>query len=293
MEIIKLIKFLACPNCGSNLQILNKNKLICTKCFEKYQIIKGIPILISQNTLGIQEKKQTIWFNKHYSQFDDKYSLENWRKSMIKRIFNQNIFQVKNYLDIGCGATGYTAIEAAKQNNWLSFGVDISLEAMVKANQFSKTQGVYEKTSFIVASAQNLPFKKNLFDYISAISILEHLDNDKKAIIQINKILKDKRYLFICVPNSYLKIWFFIWPFYLYNDINIGHKRHYSVKKLNQLLTDYHLNNHFYNGHLIKFIQLFLEKLKIINNKNWWKIENIDINHNSNGVQLNALYQKK
>ena len=102
---------------------------------------------------------------------------------MLKRIFNHPFKKnIKTYLDIGCSATGYTTIEAAKRNNWLSFGIDISLEAVLKAKALSKKEKVDNKTIFIVCSAEHLPFKNNLFDYISAVSILEHLSNDKKLI---------------------------------------------------------------------------------------------------------------
>lgn len=294
MEINKLLKFLACPNCNSGLNFVNFKKLSCLKCHQNYPIVQGIPVLINKKTLDSQEKKQTIWFDKHYSQFGNKYHLENWRISMLNRIFKQDFSsKIKTYLDIGCGATGYTVIEASKQNNWLSFGVDISLEAMIKAQHFAKDQGVTDKTAFIVSSAQNLPFKKKIFDYISAISLLEHLEDDKKTIDQIKNILKKDKFLYICVPNTYLKMWPFIWPFYYFNDLKIGHKRHYSIKSLNKLVKSFTLKRVIYNGHLIKFLQLFLEKTKIINNKLWWKIEEKDINKIQSGVQLNAIYQKK
>lgn len=294
MEINKLLKFLACPNCSSNLKLINSKKISCTKCLEKYQIVQGIPVLVNKKNLDSQEKKQTVWFNDHYSKFEDKYHLENWRISMLNRIFKQKFSsKVKTYLDIGCGATGYTVIEAAKQNNWISFGVDISMEAMIKAKKLAKTQKVKDKTAFIVASAQGLPFKKNIFDYISLVSVLEHLENDSTTINQVKNILKKNKFLYVCVPNAYHKILPVIWPFYYYNDLKIGHKRHYSINSLNKLVEPFVLKKRFYNGHLIKFVQIFLDKTKIINDELWWRIEKQDINNNQSGVQLNAIYQKK
>lgn len=295
MEINDLLKFLACPNCShSELKLANHKKLLCPKCTQEYSIIKGVPILINSKKFDSQEKKQIKWFNNHYSQFKNQYLLENWRISMLNRIFKQSFLKnIKTYLDIGCGATGYTVIEAAKQNKWLSIGVDLSLEAMIKAQNFAKSEGVANKTAFIVSSAQDLPFKKNTFDYVSAISLLEHLENDKKTINQIKNILKKGKFLYICVPNTYKKIWPFIWPFYYFNDLRIGHKRHYSIKSLNKLTKPLIIKTHFYNGHLIKFLQIFLEKIGIINHKLWWKIEKLDINNNPTGVQLNAIYQKQ
>ncbi len=293
MEINKILRYISCPVCNSNLQLVNKNNLSCIKHDHKFPIIKGIPVLLQKNKLDKQEANQTVWFDRHYSKFKNTYHLENWRLSMLNRIFNHSFTKsINTYLDVGCGATGYTTIEAAKQKNWLSFGIDISLEAMVKASHHAKQNKVSDQTAFIVASAQNLPFKKNTFDYISLVSVLEHLENDLKAVTQIKNILKKHKYLFVCVPNAYHKILPIIWPFYYYNDIKIGHKRHYSINSLNRLFKGFTPINHFYNGHLIKFLQLFLSKLKFLNDNLWWKIEKTDVNNNQTGVQLNAIYQK-
>ncbi|MDO8515111.1 MAG: class I SAM-dependent methyltransferase [bacterium] len=242
-----------------------------------------------------QENKQQIWFNNHYSKFsDEKYSLENWRLSMLDRIFSfvpKN--KIKYYLDIGCGATGYTVIEAAKRNNWLSFGVDISLEAMLKAKALAQKNKVSDKTGFLVCSAEHLPFKKNVFDYVSAISLLEHLEEDKKTADGIVNKIKKGGYLYICVPNTYVRMWPFLWPIYKYLDYKIGHKRHYSIKSLTKIIPKIMvIKKILYNGHLIKLFQLLLDKLGIIDDRRWWTMEAKDIDANSSGIQLNVIYQK-
>ncbi|MFH0924031.1 MAG: class I SAM-dependent methyltransferase [bacterium] len=245
-----------------------------------------------------QEKKQAGWFDKHYSQFSkENYKLENWRLSMLNRIFETPFkSKVKTYLDIGCGATGYTTIEAAKRNNWLSFGVDISIEAMLRANNLAKKQGVDDRTAFLVCSAESLPFRPGSIDYISAISVLEHLEADEKAIRSLYAILKENRYLYICVPNTYKRMWPFLWPIYLYLDHQIGHKRHYSIEALNKKMEKderFEMEEVFYNAHLIKLFQLILDKFYLLDEEKWWVMEKRDINKNHFGIQLNAIYRKK
>lgn len=155
---------------------------------------------------------------------------------------------------------------------------------------------VFDKTAFVVSTAENSLFKEKMFDYISAISVLEHLQSDEKAMKNILYSLKTEGYIYICVPNAYLRMWPFLWPIYYYYDLKIGHKRHYSIEKLD----DYFVNKFgckkykvFYNGHLLKFYQIALEKLKLIDGINWWKMEEKDINNQDSGVQLNTIYQKK
>ena len=296
MNLNKILPFLECPYCSNQKLLLRaKKELICEKCKKTFKVINDIPILMNKECLGEQEKNQIEWFEKHYSQFPiKKYKLDNWRLSMLNRIFENDFSKnIKTYLDIGCGATGYTAIEAAKRNNWLSFGVDISLEAMTRAKALAKKEGVEEKTAFIVCSAEHLPFKENTFDYVSAISLLEHIENDNIVLKKISQILKDFGYIYICVPNTYKRMWPFLWPIYKYLDYKIGHKRHYSIEGLTNKMPDtLKLTKVFYNAHLIKLLQIILEKFHLIDDKQWWVMEKKDINTNFMGIQLNAIYQK-
>jgi ubiquinone/menaquinone biosynthesis C-methylase UbiE len=296
MKIELLLRYLKCPVCSFENLTFVEDKIICEKCNEDFKVICGVPVLLKQESLNLQEKKQIKVFNNHYANFSNtEYKLENWRESMLNRIFENDFkCKIETYLDIGCGATGYTVIEAAKRCHWLAIGVDTSIEAMVRAKKLADKQGVAEKTAFIVCSAENLPFKQQVFDYISLVSVLEHIDNDKNAIKQINGILKRRGFVFACVPNAYFRMWLFLWPFYYYNDLKIGHKRHYSIEKLDSYFEFHKFKRLkvFYNGHLMKFYQIFLEKIKKIDDEKWWKMERSDINKNTAGVQLNAIYFK-
>jgi len=297
MKLNKIISFLKCPNCHNFDLILREDSLRCLECKTNFSVIEGVPILINEENFNEQESKQKFWFEEHYSRFPkEEYHLENWRLSMVERIFFAvKKGAVKTYLDIGCGATGYTTIEGAKRNKWLSFGADISIEAMLRAKNLAKKQGVEDLTGFVVCSAENLPFKPGLFDYISAISLLEHLENDEQVIKSVSKIVKTDGHFYVCVPNTYRRMWPFLWPIYFYLDKKIGHKRHYSIENLDQKMqkVDFVRQDFFYNGHLIKLAQLALDKLGRVNDKTWWKLEEKDINTNPISLQLNALYRKK
>lgn len=297
MELRKILAYLQCPYCQSQKLILESSKkIVCPKCLVYFRIVGGVPLMMRENYLGEQERSQLAWFDKHYSHFSkNRYQLENWRKSVLKRAFNHRFAQTVNkYLDIGCGATGYTVIEAAKRFGYLSFGVDISLEAMLKAKSLAQKQKVADKTAFLVCSAENLPFKQDLFDYVSILSVLEHLANDTQVIKNISQITKKEGYCYVCVPNTYKRMWPFLWPVYFYFDKKIGHQRHYSIEQLSEKMhgVGFKIEKVVYNGHLIKFWQLALEKLGLISDKIWWQQEKKDLNQNPRGVQLNAYYRK-
>lgn len=295
MKVEDILPLLKCPYCGNfNLTKKSSKLLLCKDCGRNYKIINGIPVFFELNNLSDHESKQKKWFEKHYSKYSkENYKLERWRLSVLKRIFsNLGSERINKYLDVGCGATGYTVIEAAKQNKLISVGIDISVEAMIRAKNFAEQQKVGDRTAFIVCSAEKLPFKDNIFDLVSAVSVLEHMENDRSVVKNINHILKKNGLFYILVPNSNKNIWPFLWPIMFYNDKVLGHKRHYSIESLKNIMDGYLLKKYFYNAHLLKIAITVLEKMILIDDKKWWKTEINDINLNSTGVQLNAYFQK-
>jgi len=240
-----------------------------------------------------QIKHQIKYFNKEYKTYQ-KYRLENWRISYMKRVFEKfNLKKGQKYLDIGCGGNAYLPIEAAKRKV-KAYGVDISTEAIKKAQMFAKNESVSELTNFKKANAENLPFKDNQFHAVSAIALLEHLENDKKAVEEMGRVCKKGGLVFITVPNAYKSMPLYTWIPYLIHDKQIGHLRHYSAKHLTHLFESagFKTQGVFYSGHNIKFLQLLLYKLTK-NDHLWWKLEKKDIAQKSKwAVTLSALFEK-
>ena len=103
-------------------------------------------------------------------------------------------------LDLGCG-NGQHTLKAAKKckkiigldydSGNLRIGCKIAQERQIKNVQFRKLN--LEK---------NLPFKKNVFDKILCLDILEHLLKRKKLLLEMKRVLKPGGLLFISVPNK-------------------------------------------------------------------------------------------
>lgn len=73
-------------------------------------------------------------------------------------------------------------------------------------------------------------FKDRKFDTVVCINVLEHIEDDKQALININKLLTKDGNLILLVPTHQ----------FLYNliDKSIGHFRRYEKEKLRLLLID-------------------------------------------------------
>ncbi|MCC6355359.1 MAG: methyltransferase domain-containing protein [Verrucomicrobiae bacterium] len=296
MDLAQLTDYIKCPSCDATRLEASPDRILCASCHRSYEVADGIPILTVEEHLKPHERHQIRHYDQHYSAFSaTDYRLERWRESMLKRLFeNGALGQVSTYLDVGCGATGYTTIEAARRKGWLAFGTDISLQAMQRARSLAEAQGVGDNTAFMVSSAARLPFRKASMDYVSAVSVLEHVEHDAVAAGYIADALRPDGSCFICVPNTYLRMWPFFWPIYWLTDFRVGHKRHYSIERLDALMSGLGMRRAWlaYNGHLEKVFQLFRERYGTISDADWWRIEDRDVNLKSIALQLNAVYRK-
>lgn len=297
------IKILVCPDCKGNLAD-SKASLVCESCGNSFEIIDGIPLLISG--CGGAEKdhyaRQKEYFDREFKEYGH-YSLENWRKSYLDRIFGGLGFENANlsnhfYLDIGCGGSGYTVIEASRRGI-RSVGCDLSLEGMLKAQSFAREEGVGNCTFFVVCSAERLPFKREIFSGISSIAVLEHLPHDDQAIKEIFRTAKANARVFVTVPNAYKRIWPLLWLPYYIHDKRIGHLRHYTEENLTKKFEQagFELLEVYYSGHMVKICQKLLSILPLKGHQRdhlWWRLEKRDLAKKrvSTGLNISAIFAK-
>ena len=107
-----------------------------------------------------------------------------------KQIFSAE--EKPSILDIGC-ATG-AVLESLRTRGWRRVtGVEISPSAEYAV----KTRGL---------DVRNLPLEENIFpprsfDVVLASHLIEHLNDPRGFLTEINRILKDNGYVFITTPN--------------------------------------------------------------------------------------------
>lgn len=117
-------------------------------------------------------------------------------------------------LDIGCG-TGATMDHLKRYGQ--PHGIDLSELPL----SFSRKRG-HERV--LRASATELPFDSESFDLITALDVVEHLDEDVKGLAEISRVLKMGAPAVIFVP-AFQSLW---GP----NDVQSGHKRRYRLDEL-------------------------------------------------------------
>ncbi len=205
-----------------------------------------------------QYKNQRRYFDREFSAVK-KYELEAWQESYIDRIKKHVLdkqYKKKTLLDIATG-TGYIAIEMAKLGMNV-IACDLSPEAIKNLQKYKK-QFKLKNLKLLVCKAENLPLKTESVDYITANAILEHIPEEKAAVVEWKRVLKKKGKMFIVVPLKLRYIWPFLWlPNYIH-DKQIGHLRRYDLQTLR---TRFKLKTikYFYTGHLIKVLPIVLSK---------------------------------
>jgi|ERR671936_1961143 SAM-dependent methyltransferase len=121
-------------------------------------------------------------------------------------------------LDVGCG-TGLMIQEMAAFGS--VFGVDVSEDAIA----LCRRRGLHD---VIQASALALPFSSASFDVLTAVDVLEHIDDDRAALLEWRRVLRPGGRLFLFVP-AHKWLWS---P----HDEASGHKRRYTVPSLSQVI---------------------------------------------------------
>ncbi|MFQ5849499.1 MAG: class I SAM-dependent methyltransferase [Candidatus Binatia bacterium] len=116
-------------------------------------------------------------------------------------------------VDIGCGP-GFTA--KLFEPNWRIVAVDVSMDALTSCQRRGLT-----RLSQVDVRGFSLPFRTGSFDLVLALDVIEHVEDDLRALSECRRILKDGGLLIVTVP-AFMALWS---PW----DEALGHKRRYTA----------------------------------------------------------------
>jgi ubiquinone/menaquinone biosynthesis C-methylase UbiE len=102
-------------------------------------------------------------------------------------------------LDVGCGVGKIFWKTTAGMN----VGIDSSLTALKIASE--KSDSVY-----IYGVAENLPFRKESFDIVLLLEVIEHVDDQEACLAEIIRVLKRDGLLILSFPNYCHLLWLLV-----------------------------------------------------------------------------------
>jgi len=117
-----------------------------------------------------------------------------WREGQERRlslIRQYAPLEGKHILDVGCGLGMY--VRRFLQFSDEVYGVDIDEEKVAKASQ--------DLAHIQQAPAEILPFADETFDVILSHEVLEHVENDRAAVVEAYRVLKPGGRLVVFAPN--------------------------------------------------------------------------------------------
>lgn len=116
-------------------------------------------------------------------------------------------------LDVGCG-TGKN-MEA-----FGAFGRTVGLDSSKTAIEYCKKRGL---ATAVLGSAENMPFSSNKIDIVTALDVIEHID-EHRGLLEIARVLKPGGTL-ICAVPAFMWLWS-EW------DVALHHKKRYTKHEL-------------------------------------------------------------
>lgn len=121
------------------------------------------------------------------------------RNNLLEHLARYDLLPVDKtltILDIGCGA-GHGSERLSKKYKKV-YGVDISEDAI----KYAKENWSQSNIEFKVGSALEIPFTDNYFDVVAAFEVFEHLDDWRKFLEEIKRVLKPGGMVYISTPNK-------------------------------------------------------------------------------------------
>lgn len=148
-----------------------------------------------------------------------------------------------NVLDCGCGDGLFLSI-ISRVSKCNLYGVDMNEKSLNLAkNHLFPSANVFLVKSNIIS----LPYPDNFFDKIIFSEVLEHIDNDRFALAEVARVLKEDGELFMTVPN---KNYPFLWD---------------PINKIMEIISGKHIKHGFWAGIWNMHLRLYsfkeLEKL--------------------------------
>lgn len=145
---------------------------------------------------------------------------DNWWHTGMRSIYYRQIQKlrlsaaVQKVLDVGCG-TGIWS----KHLDWLGtiVGIDYSTEALA----FCRAR----KLSHLArASACEIPFRSDTFSLVTALGIIEHIDEDQRMLSELHRVCRPGGYVLL-LTSAYRFLW-------SYHDDFANHRRRYLCSEL-------------------------------------------------------------
>jgi SAM-dependent methyltransferase len=210
--------------------------IICPECSSELQVQAGRPILRCHQCSNVLSSfDHTLVFHPQLSGIHDGLRIDildevfhteenhfwmRFRRMFIYSIFKDYVKFSDSIMEIGAGTGSVANYLIKKGYKNLSIG-----DVHIKALDYAKKYGIQNRYQFDLMEP---PFIEH-FDAVCLFDVLEHLDDDETAIINIRKMLKMNGKLILTVP-AHMWLW-------SRQDAIASHRKRYELNELKEMLN--------------------------------------------------------
>ena len=140
-----------------------------------------------------------------------------WRRRFVKRL-SRSLQRGAAVLDLACGTGDLT--KALSEKGFRVTGLDISAEMMAIGRE--KCRYLSPKPSFVLGSAEEIPFPDASFDAVTIAFGLRNFDHRARCLAEIRRVLKPGGRLAVlefAVPRN--RVWRALYLFYFKHSMRL------------------------------------------------------------------------
>lgn len=146
------------------------------------------------------------------------------RRRIIRSFVREICSKIKNsrpkILDVGCG-TGANLVMLKEFGE--AHGIDVSHDAL----SFCRERGLENVRH---GAAEELPYEDETFDLVTALDVVEHLDDDAAGLREFRRVLRPSGRILLFVPA-----FMFLWG--VQDDVS-NHRRRYTLPQLLKVVRE-------------------------------------------------------
>ena len=160
------------------------------------------------------------WRYREMYDLEDRHWWFRARRTVIWALLRRaGVDSAPRLLDAGCG-TGRNLVEFGRLG--IAEGIDVSPQAV----DFCRSRGLEGVRQ---GALEELPFEDGRFDLLLATDVIEHLDDDRHALLELRRVARPGARLVVTVP-AYRWLW-------SQHDTSLQHRRRYTAARLRERAT--------------------------------------------------------
>ncbi len=127
------------------------------------------------------------WWDKSCALYQINDERCDYIETCVERVFGKKALRQQEALEVGCG--GGLICEALVRRGATVIGIDVSQGAIEAARSHAQQSGLGRRAHFVQGSAEALPYADGSFSVIVCLDVLEHVQDLRKTIREIARVL--------------------------------------------------------------------------------------------------------